>query len=113
MSGDSYDDKIYFYVFFFSPNMDPPEESILSMKKSAEIAATFSGARINQTTDIVDRGGGGGGSSGSSSSGEDSTDAAYASRRGVSGDGGCCSCGNKRSEVPAARNFKSSLGYFP
>ena len=30
------------------------EQNILSMKKSAEIAALFSGARINQTTDLVD-----------------------------------------------------------
>ena len=30
------------------------EENIMSLKKSAEIAALFSGARINQTTDLVD-----------------------------------------------------------
>lgn len=30
------------------------EENIMSLKKSAEIAALFSGARINQTTDMVD-----------------------------------------------------------
>ena len=28
--------------------------NVMSMKKSAEIAAVFSGAKINQTTDIVD-----------------------------------------------------------
>lgn len=31
----------------------PEKGSVLSMKKSAEIAAVFSGAKINQTTDIV------------------------------------------------------------
>ena len=31
------------------------EENILSLKKSAEIAALFSGAKISQTTDLVDR----------------------------------------------------------
>jgi hypothetical protein len=31
------------------------EENIMSLKKSAEIAALFSGARINQTTDLVDQ----------------------------------------------------------
>ena len=30
------------------------EDNIMSLKKSAEIAAMFSGARINQTTDLVD-----------------------------------------------------------
>jgi len=30
------------------------QENILSLKKSAEIAALFSGAKINQTTDLVD-----------------------------------------------------------
>lgn len=30
------------------------ENSVLHMKKSAEIAAVFSGAKINQTTDLVD-----------------------------------------------------------
>lgn len=30
------------------------EENIMSLKKSAEIAALFSGAKINQTTDLVD-----------------------------------------------------------
>ncbi len=30
------------------------ESNVMSMKKSAEIAATFSGAKINQMTDIVD-----------------------------------------------------------
>ena len=45
------------------------EDNIMSLKKSAEIAAMFAGARISQTTDLVDgiqidetyRGGGGGG----------------------------------------------------
>ena len=44
------------------------EDNIMSLKKSAEIAAMFAGARISQTTDLVDgiqidetyRGGGGG-----------------------------------------------------
>ena len=30
------------------------QENIMSLKKSAEIAALFSGAKINQTTDLVD-----------------------------------------------------------
>ena len=30
------------------------QENIMSLKKSAEIAALFSGASINQTTDLVD-----------------------------------------------------------
>ena len=30
------------------------QENIMSLKKSAEIAALFSGAAINQTTDLVD-----------------------------------------------------------
>jgi len=30
------------------------ENTVMSMKKSAEIAAEFSGAKINQMTDIVD-----------------------------------------------------------
>jgi hypothetical protein len=30
------------------------EDNIMSLKKSAEIAAMFAGARINQTTDLVD-----------------------------------------------------------
>ena len=30
------------------------QDNILSLKKSAEIAAMFSGAKINQTTDLVD-----------------------------------------------------------
>ena len=34
------------------------EENILSLKKSAEIAALFSGAKISQTTDLVDKFGG-------------------------------------------------------
>ena len=32
------------------------DKNVLSMKKSAEIAAVFSGAKINQTTDIVEDG---------------------------------------------------------
>ena len=36
-----------------TPSKD--EDNILSLKKSAEIAALFSGAKINQTTDLVDR----------------------------------------------------------
>ena len=32
------------------------QENIMSLKKSAEIAALFSGAAINQTTDLVDPG---------------------------------------------------------
>ena len=30
------------------------QENMMSLKKSAEIAALFSGAAINQTTDLVD-----------------------------------------------------------
>ena len=33
---------------------DNDENHVMSMKKSAEIAAVFSGAKINQMTDIVD-----------------------------------------------------------
>ena len=45
---------------FFKPettsatNGDLGQENIMSLKKSAEIAALFSGAKINQTTDLVD-----------------------------------------------------------
>ena len=35
-------------------NNTPDEAAVMSMKKSAEIAAVFSGAKINQMTDIVD-----------------------------------------------------------
>ena len=35
-------------------NEGPDEAAVMSMKKSAEIAAVFSGAKINQMTDIVD-----------------------------------------------------------
>jgi hypothetical protein len=35
-------------------NGDAEENNVMSMKKSAEIAAIFSGAKINQMTDIVD-----------------------------------------------------------
>ena len=35
-------------------NPDNDEAHVMSMKKSAEIAAVFSGAKINQMTDIVD-----------------------------------------------------------
>ncbi len=104
--------------------------SILSMKKSAEIAAVFSGARINQTTDIVDElqdgssssssnssggsDGGGGGEEGDcgrsccngyNSDGADSTDAAYETRK------VCAHCGSNRQNRPG--DMKSSLGYFP
>ena len=37
-----------------SANPDNDEAHVMSMKKSAEIAAVFSGAKINQMTDIVD-----------------------------------------------------------
>ena len=35
-------------------NGNNDENTVMSMKKSAEIAAEFSGAKINQMTDIVD-----------------------------------------------------------
>ena len=35
-------------------NPDDDEAHVMSMKKSAEIAAVFSGAKINQRTDIAD-----------------------------------------------------------
>lgn len=35
-------------------NSNEDENNLLSLKKSAEIAAVFSGAKINQMTDIVD-----------------------------------------------------------
>ena len=35
-------------------NPDNDEAHVMSMKKSAEIAAVFSGAKINQRTDIAD-----------------------------------------------------------
>merc|ERR1719270_56238 len=38
-----------------NPNSNPRDENtVMSMKKSAEIAAVFSGAKINQRTDIAD-----------------------------------------------------------
>ena len=37
-----------------SANPDNDEAHVMSMKKSAEIAAVFSGAKINQRTDIAD-----------------------------------------------------------
>lgn len=75
---------------------------MLSAKKSAEIAAVFSGARINQTTDVC----------GSRDSDEDSTDAAYDSKR-------SCRCGANVAAAAVNRaqfsraNMHSSLGYFP
>ncbi len=93
------------------------QKSVLSMKKSAEIAAVFSGAKINQTTDIVnDR----------LSNGDmiddcdkDSTDEAYdTKRRGTlthhrhhqtnSTTSTCQSCGGF-----SRSNLHTSLGYFP
>ena len=105
--------------------------SILSMKKSAEIAAVFSGARINQTTDIVDElrqveddsesncsccnGGDGAAEGGYSSDGADSTDVAYETRK------SCPTCGGGRQtqqqlqhqQRRRSTDMKSSLGYFP
>jgi hypothetical protein len=71
----------------------------LSAKKSAEIAAVFSGAKINQTTDIV--------GVSERDSDEDSTDAAYDTKRN-------CHCGAAvdKSQFSKA-NMHSSLGYFP
>ncbi len=37
-----------------SGNSNNDENTVMSMKKSAEIAAVFSGKNINQMTDIVD-----------------------------------------------------------
>eukprot|EP00094_Tigriopus_californicus_P014400 TCALIF_13971-PA protein Name:"Protein of unknown function" AED:0.37 eAED:0.04 QI:0/0.5/0/0.66/1/1/3/0/1071 len=77
------------------------KKSVLSMKKSAEIAAVFSGARINQTTNIVDN----------VDSDLDSTDLVYDSKRPASnGSNGSCSCGNSNF---SRANLQSSLGYFP
>ena len=81
---------------------------MLSAKKSAEIAAVFSGARINQTTDVC--GGGGGGSGGGRDSDEDSTDAAYDYKK-------SCRCGGAAAALSREQfsrsNMHTSLGYFP
>ncbi len=85
------------------------DKSILSMKKSAEIAAVFSGAKINQTTDIVDElrssmTPSSSSDSSSTMSDNDSADAAYVTKRGT------CLCGHKKKGV---MDMGSSLGYFP
>lgn len=84
------------------------------MKKSAEIAAVFSGARINQTTNIVNENDEEEVDDAASLS---STDVAYDTKR-----SGCqCGSGNGSGIEPAnvrRRNFskanmQSTLGYFP
>ena len=78
--------------------------TVLSAKKSAEIAAVFSGARINQTTDVCGSGGGG------RDSDEDSTDAAYDYKK-------SCRCGGAAATLSREQfsrsNMHTSLGYFP
>ena len=76
------------------------------MKKSAEIAAIFSGAKINQTTDIVN-------DHEEDESSGNSTDDAYDSKRGQQ-----CQCKNNCNTATSGGRFSgsdmhSSLGYFP
>jgi hypothetical protein len=88
------------------------DKSIISMKKSAEIAALFSGARISQTTDIIDQD-----AASDTASSEDSTDAAYDTRR--TGHAAASSCSAASSCHCSAKSrfsradMHSSLGYFP
>ena len=84
---------------------NPDQKSIMSMKKSAEIAAVFSGAKINQTTDIVNDF-----VASADDSDKDSTDEAYDTKRHgtLTSASSCQHCnGFSRS------NLHSSLGYFP
>nr|XP_040567231.1 LOW QUALITY PROTEIN: uncharacterized protein LOC121116980 [Lepeophtheirus salmonis] len=82
--------------------------NIISMKKSAEIAAVFSGAKINQTTDIFN------GTEGEEDD-KDSTDDAYDSMKNGSHSEQACRHPHDRS-VPhqfSEANLKHALGYFP
>ena len=96
------------------------DKSILSMKKSAEIAAVFSGARISQITNIVNE-------NEETAEEEDddvsvsSTDMAYDTKRGGcqcgsgsgSGSGSGKEAGNVRRRNFSKANMQSTLGYFP
>ena len=63
--------------------------NVMSMKKSAEIAAVFSGAKINQTTNIVDN-----------YNNDDVDDARLSNQR-------------RQKHSFSEANMQSSLGYFP
>lgn len=98
-------------------SLNDDKQNVLSMKKSAEIAAVFSGARISQTTNIVENEDDNNNTEEEEEEEEvaiDSADDAYDSKRAN------CSCSSSAANTktrPGGRysrsNMQSSLGYFP
>ena len=79
------------------------ENNVLHMKKSAEIAAVFSGAKINQTTDIVDP---------FTSAAVDQQQLRQQQQQPYSHTGSSRNHGSHRENFSEA-DMHSSLGYFP